>query len=241
MYIAFEPSRTRQSRLVSPGRFVVYYRYQNGKGWEKALVVIFDPEGVLTNTEPCRFAAWREMAREQGILYDEALDAQLQGMEPETRLQGILSRAHRNYSSAERLALLTRQNDLRDDEMKRLGDGALRPGAEHTLRSLRKHGAQLGAVMTDGLPGQVLGYLSIRPLFSVISRREDLLSQLSDVQLRLNAAPDECLLVTASPSSAKAARSLGMQALLCARTEEQEAVLRQILAILPDFDSQNHQ
>ena len=200
---------------------------------------MFDPEGVLTDTEPCRFAAWREMAREQGILYDEALDALLQGMDPETRLQGILSRAHRSYSSAERLALLTRQSDLWEDEMKRLGDGAIRPGAVQTLHTLRKHGARLGAVMTEGLPGRILGFLSIRPLFDVISRREDLLSQLSDVQLRLNAAPDECLLVTASPSSAKAARSLGMQALLCARTEEQEAVLRQIMAIMPDFDTQN--
>ena len=204
------------------------------------LIAIFDLEGVLVETESCRFSAWKEMAREQGITYDEALDSQLQGMDPETKLQGILSRAHRTYTAAERLALLTRQFDLQDEMLQRLGDHALRPGAAHLIHTLRKRHVTLAAVMTDGLPGQVMGYLSVRSQFQVISRKEDLPSQLSDVQLRLSAAPVDCLLVTANPSSAKAARSIGMQALLCGHTDDQEAVLQQILALMPDFD-QNKQ
>ena len=179
------------------------------------MVVIFDPEYVLTDTDACRFGAWKEMAREQGIFYDEALDEQLRGLDRNTRLQTILSRAHRNYSAAERMALLTRQWDLQDELTQRLGEEALRPGAKELVQSLKKEGIRLGAVMSDGLPGRVLGFLSIRSRFDVISRREDLLSQLSDVQLRLSAGPGECLLVTAFPDAAKAARSLGMQALLC--------------------------
>lgn len=203
------------------------------------MVVIFDLENVLTETGVCRFSAWKEMAREQGIQYDEGLDSQLQGLERETRLQGILNRAHRSYSAAERMALLARQADLEDEMLNRLGEQALRPGAVHMLHALKKRGVSLGAVMTDGMPGRLLGDLSVRSMFRVISRREDLLSQLSDVQLRLEAPPGECLLVTAWPSSAKAARSLGMQALLCGHTDDLTVVLQQIVAVMPDFEQQN--
>ena len=202
--------------------------------------MIFDPEYVLTDTDACRFGAWKEMAREQGIFYDEALDEQLRGLDRNTRLQTILSRAHRNYSAAERMALLTRQWDLQDELTQRLGEEALRPGAKELVQSLKKEGIRLGAVMSDGLPGCVLGFLSIRSRFDVISRREDLLSQLSDVQLRLSAGPGECLLVTAFPDAAKAARSLGMQALLCGKNDDHAILLQQILAIAPDFEDQKN-
>lgn len=202
------------------------------------MVVIFDPEKVLTDTDACRFGAWKEMAREQGILYDAAFDTLLQGMDREARLQSILNRAHRTYSPAERMALLTRQWDLQDEFLQKLGADALRPGAEQTIRALKKRKIKLGAVMTEGLPGRVLGALPIRSQFDVISRKEDLLSQLSDVQLRLSASPGDCLLVTAYPAGAKAARSLGMQALLCGQADDHTVILQQILAIMPDFDEQ---
>ena len=199
------------------------------------MVVIFDPEGVLTDTAGCSFAAWREMAREQGITYDETMAGQLAGMNATERLLGILSHARRSYTAAERLALLTRQSDLMDDLLDRLGEGIQRPGAETLIKALKNAGVHLGAVMSDGLPGRVLGRLALGRWFDVMSRQEDILSQLSDVQLRLHAAPDQCLLVTAFPGSAKAARSLGMQALLCGRGDDLTALGHQLDAILTDF------
>ena len=202
------------------------------------MVVIFDPEGVLTQTSYCRFGAWKEMAREQGIVYNETLDAQLQGMESEARLQGILSRAHRSYSAAERLALLARQDDLYEDLLLKLGEDAMRPDALRMVKAIHKQGVALGAVMTDGLPGRVLRGLPLWRYFAAVSRKEEITEQLADVQLRLCTAPDQCLLVTAYPSSAKIARGLGMQALLCGTGEENEVILQQIIAILPDFADQ---
>ena len=202
------------------------------------MVVIFDPEGVLTQTASCQFNAWKEMAREQGIVYNEALDAQLQGMDPQARLQGILSRAHRGYSSAERMALLARQDDLFDEFRNRLGEEAMRPDAMKMVKTLHKQGVMLGAVMTDGLPGRVLRDLPLWRYFSAVSRKEEIAEQLADVQLKLCTAPDGCLLVTAYPDSAKIARGMGMQALLCGTGDENEVILQQIMAILPDFADQ---
>lgn len=212
-----------------------------GEKWKgmNRVVVIFDPEGILTDTAACRFAAWREMAREQGILWEEAQEEQLRDLDEETHLQSILSRAHRGYSAAERLALLTRQRDLYVEYLLRMGESVARPGAAEMLNALRRSGAALGAVMTDGTPGQVLRYMPWQRGFQVVSRKTELSSQLADVQLKLNASPTHCLLVTVHPESAKTARSLGMQALLCGAGEDNGIILTQILAILPDFSGED--
>lgn len=201
---------------------------------EETVIAIIDPEGVLTETDMCRFRAWEQMAREQGILYDRNMDAQLRLLDRKGHLQGVLSRAHRAYSAAECMALLTRQGDLYDELLQKLGDDGLRPGAKRMLQGLISHHCKLAAVMTDGLPGRILCHMSIGRLFDAVSRRERLEDQLTDVQQKLLADTTDCLLVTTHPESAKTARKIGMCALLCAHTEKLETVLRQILDMMPE-------
>ena len=102
------------------------------------MVVIFDPQDVLTDTAGCRFIAWQRMAWEQGILYDEAMHAQLKSLDPSSHLEEILRRARREYSPAERLALLTRQEDLYEECVRQMGENALLPGAARLLKRVRQ-------------------------------------------------------------------------------------------------------
>ena len=43
------------------------------------MIVIFDPEGVLVDTESCRFGSWERMALEQGIVLDKSFFNQFHG------------------------------------------------------------------------------------------------------------------------------------------------------------------
>lgn len=194
------------------------------------MVVIFDPQDVLTDTAGCRFIAWQRMAWEQGILYDEAMDAQLKGVDQSGHLEEILRRARRDYSAAERLALLTRQEDLYEECVRQMGENALLPGAVRLLKRVRQHGARLAAVMTAGTAGQVLTYLSVRPLFDCIARRETVAEQLREVMERMRAQPADCLLVTSCGPTANLACELGMHAVLCHHSEGEKNLLRRILA-----------
>lgn len=197
------------------------------------MVVIFDPQDILTDTAGCRFIAWQRMAWEQGILYDEALDESLRGMTPQSRLEEILGRARREYTDAERLALLTRQEDLYEECIRQMGEKALIPGAARLLKKLRQHPVHVAAVMTDGAPGPVISALSIRGLFDCVARREEARDQLLEIMERLSTPPAECLLATACGPTAAMAASLGMRVLLCDHTEGEKAILRQILAAMP--------
>ena len=192
--------------------------------------MIFDPERILTDTGACRFYAWKETAREQGIVYDEELDAQTQGMDAASRLDTVLTRAHRIYSPAERLVLMTRQSDLYDEALAREGEGILLPGAKALLQSLHGYGFMLGAVMTDGMAGQIFYRLPAGRFLQVYAREGKIAEQLADVQKRLHAQADQCLLVTSFPDSARAAQRLGMGALLLPEREDQASILQQILS-----------
>ena len=194
------------------------------------MVVIFDPQDVLTDTAGCRFIAWQRMAWEQGILYDEAMDEQLKGVDAAGHLEEILRRARREYSPAERLALLTRQEDLYEECVRQMGESALLPGAARLVKRLRQQGLRLAAVMTAGVAGQVLTYLSIRPCFACMARREETGDQLREVMERMQVKPADCLLVTACGPTANLACSLGIRALLCHHSEGEKNLLRRILA-----------
>ena len=179
------------------------------------MIAIFDLEGVLTDTDRCRFGSWKEMSREQGLVYDEKMDWQLRGLESEAVLQELLKHARRSYSPAEQLALLARQDDLYDEQLQSMGNDILLPGAAKLIKTLKKQRIRIGAASDNGLPGRMLGYVSVRDQFDVISRKEGLWVQLLDIQEKLNAEPAQCLLITAHAQSAESARALGMGALLC--------------------------
>lgn len=194
------------------------------------MVVIFDPQDVLTDTAGCRFIAWQRMAWEQGILYDEDLDARLKGVDMPGHLEEILRHARREYSPAERLALLTRQEDLYEECVRQMGENALLPGAAKMLKHLRRLEYPLAAVMTAGTAGQVLTYLSVRPLFACIARQEQMTDQLMEVTERMEVQPGDCLLVTACGPTANLAWDLGMRVLLCDHSEGEKNLLRRILS-----------
>lgn len=202
------------------------------------MVVIFDPQDILTDTAGCRFVSWQRMAWEQGILYDEDLDDRLKGMDEETHLTEILSRGRRGYSAAERLALLTRHEDIYEECIRQMGDKVVIPGAARLLKKLRQRSVRLAAVMTDGTAGAVLTGTSLRPLFDCVSRQEEVGGQLTEVMQRMEARPEECLLVTANGPTAQLAFDKGIRAILCDCADGEKPILRRILSVLPQSAEQ---
>ena len=67
--------------------------------------VIFDLEGTLLTTRECRIRAWSQTAREQGIQCDENLLHRMAHARAPQALEIMLTRSHRLYQPAEKLAL----------------------------------------------------------------------------------------------------------------------------------------
>ena len=66
--------------------------------------VIFDLDGVLIFTDSLHYKAWKKMADEEGIPFDENDNLRLRGVSRMESLSIILEKASREYSEEEKQA-----------------------------------------------------------------------------------------------------------------------------------------
>ena len=74
--------------------------------------VLFNLDGVLVSTHDCHYQAWKQLAAEQGILFNDQIYRRMEGRKRMDSLQILLKRAERQYAMGEMWALSVRKNDL---------------------------------------------------------------------------------------------------------------------------------
>ena len=70
--------------------------------------VIFDLDGVICFTDQYHYRAWKQMADEIGVYFDEEINNRLRGVSRMASLEIILERADRAFSQEEKEALAAR-------------------------------------------------------------------------------------------------------------------------------------
>jgi beta-phosphoglucomutase len=100
--------------------------------------VVFDLDGVITDTAHLHFLAWRAVAEEIGITFDEVFNEQLKGISRMDSLQRILKHGGKEgmFSDEQRLALATKKNALYVQSLASLTQDSLLPGICDGLASV---------------------------------------------------------------------------------------------------------
>ena len=101
--------------------------------------VVFDLDGVITDTAHLHFLAWRAVAEEIGITFDEVFNEQLKGISRMDSLQRILKHGGKEgmFSDEQRLALATKKNALYVQSLASLTQDSLLPGIRDVLADIR--------------------------------------------------------------------------------------------------------
>jgi hypothetical protein len=103
--------------------------------------VIFDLDGVLTDTAHLHFLAWRALAESLGLPFDEAFNERLKGVDRMGSLALILAQdPWRTWREADKLTLAARKNAHYQRLLAGLGPNDLLPGAEEALLACRATG-----------------------------------------------------------------------------------------------------
>ena len=97
---------------------------------------IFDLDGVLVSTDKYHYQAWKKMADDEGIYFDEKINDRLRGVSRMASLGIVLERAGRQYTEEEKVALATKKNDLYRDLLKNLTPADRLAGVTETLEKL---------------------------------------------------------------------------------------------------------
>ncbi|MCR4887196.1 MAG: beta-phosphoglucomutase family hydrolase [Clostridiales bacterium] len=182
--------------------------------------VIFNLDGVLTDTDACHERAWRQMAREQGLPFTPEIYRKMRGRRRMDSLNALLSHAERTYSPGETWALAARKNDLFNDLVLHLGREGILPGAEETLRTLRDMGIRTAVASSSENAAGILRQMKMDALLDAVVDGEDTAEGKPAPELlllaarRLKTPTGNCLVIDNSLAGAEAARAAGMRCLL---------------------------
>jgi alpha,alpha-trehalose phosphorylase len=127
--------------------------------------VIFDLDGVLTDTAELHFRAWSRLAEEIGVPFDRQTNERLKGVDRMSSLDIILERATRGFPAAEREALAARKNGYFVEMLQTLTPDALLPGALDALRGARERGVRIALASASHNARTIIGRLGIADAF----------------------------------------------------------------------------
>lgn len=181
--------------------------------------VIFDLDGVITDTAHYHYLAWKRLAESEGVAFDEEFNEQLKGIDRMGSLDLILAGAARDYSPAEKLALADTKNLHYQQLISTMSASDLLPGAVAALDAVRAAGLKTGLASVSKNAFSVLERLGIRDRFDDVVDAALLANSKPHPEIFLTAArhlgvaPADCLGVEDAVAGVTSIKAAGMFAL----------------------------
>jgi beta-phosphoglucomutase len=183
--------------------------------------VIFDLDGVITNTVYFHYLSWQRLADEEKIPFDKAThDRDMLGLNREDALSYLLSRiptnGDRQVSPVPRQLLLARKNNYYLELIAGLDRKNLLPGIDNLLQELYIAGVRIALGSSSKNAEAVLKKLGIIHFFDFIADGHSVphLKPAPDVFLyaaeSMQIDPNDCLVIEDAPAGVAAGLSAGM-------------------------------
>ncbi len=185
---------------------------------QKPKAILFDLDGVLTDTSEYHYLAWKRLADEEGIPFTrEENDEHLRGVSRRESLMYIIR--GRIYSEAQIQEMMDRKNRYYTDMIKSMSPKDLVPGGRELLMEIRAAGIKAAIASSSKNALTVLERLDIMDLLDGIADGYSVVNTKPAPDLFVYAAgtvqvptPD-CLGVEDADAGIEAIKAAGMQAL----------------------------
>jgi beta-phosphoglucomutase len=199
--------------------------------------VIFDLDGVITDTARYHYLAWKRLAKSQAVHFDEAFNEHLKGIDRMGSLELILASSPRSYTPDEKLALAHEKNEHYQELIATMSPADLLPGALEALDECRAAGLKIGLASVSKNAFTVLERLGITGKFDYVVDAATIARGKPDPEIFLKAAqelgvaPANCMGVEDAVAGVASIKSAGMWALGIG----DPAVLRQADRVIPSL------
>lgn len=199
--------------------------------------VIFDLDGVITDTAHYHFQAWRKLAESQGVPFDAAFNEKLKGVDRMGSLELILAQSPRSYTLEEKFALADAKNEHYKELIAGITPADLLPGALDALSSVRQAGLKTALASVSKNAFTVLDKLGIRDAFDDVVDANLIKHGKPHPEIFLTAAahlgvhPADCLGVEDAVAGVASIKSAGMVALGVG----ERAILQNADKVIPDL------
>lgn len=132
--------------------------------------IIFDLDGVIVFTDHYHYLAWKMIADEMGIYFDETINNRLRGVSRMESLEIILENYHGDpLSDEEKTALAEKKNDFYRKLLREMSPDSLDPEVKTTLQLLRERGFKLAVGSSSKNARTILAHVQLTEAFDAIS------------------------------------------------------------------------
>ncbi|MBS0455050.1 MAG: beta-phosphoglucomutase [Proteobacteria bacterium] len=177
---------------------------------------IFDLDGVITDTAELHYVAWRALALDLGIVFDEADNEQLKGLSRMDSLERILALGTKQFSEVDKHAMAERKNAHYLALVEKMTPADLLPGALDALGAARAAGCGVALASASKNAALVLERLGISQAFDHVVDSNHIRNSKPHPEVflaaakALGAAPQDCVGIEDAVAGVQAIRAAGM-------------------------------
>lgn len=163
--------------------------------------IIFDLDGVICFTDQYHYRAWKQMADQIAVYFDEKINNRLRGVSRMASLDIILERSTKQYSAAEKKNLAEQKNDIYRELLLQMSPKDLSAEVKSTLEELRNRGVRLAIGSSSKNTKTILKQIGLENYFDAVSDGTNITHSKPHPEVFLMAAdmlhlqPSECLVV----------------------------------------------
>lgn len=185
--------------------------------------VIFDLDGVICFTDKYHYLAWKKLADQEGIEFDEHINNRLRGVSRLESLKIVLEKSNKKYSNEDLDKLQKQKNESYVESLDKLSASDVTEEVLNVLNTLKEKGILLAIGSSSKNAKTILNKLELTSYFEVIVDGNQITNSKPDPEVFLKAqnelgiAIEKCLVVEDAKSGIDAAISGGF---LCAGLEE---------------------
>lgn len=178
--------------------------------------IIFDLDGVICHTDRYHFLAWKQIADQLGINFDDRINDRMRGVSRMDSLEILLEEYHGEpLTVAQKAALAEKKNQLYVGLLQNMGEADLSEEVRKTMDTLRSRGRKLAIGSSSKNTKLILKRLGLTGYFDAVSDGTNITRSKPDPEVFLCAAqylglcPGKCLVVEDAKAGIMAAKAGG--------------------------------
>lgn len=179
--------------------------------------IIFDLDGVIVSTDHYHYLAWKSLADELHIPFDQKDNERLRGVSRMESLEIILEKSTKTYTDDQKKEFAQKKNTLYQEYLRNMTPEDLSPEVKETLEKSKTKGFKLAVGSSSKNTMLILKQIGLDQFFDAISdgtmieysKPHPEVFLLAAKKLGLN--PKECLVVEDAEAGCIAAKSATMK------------------------------
>ncbi len=177
---------------------------------------LFDLDGVICDTAKYHYLAWKKLADELGIPFDEEANEAFKGVSRMRCMELLLEFGNRTATQEEMVRLANKKNDWYVEFLGQFDRSEMLPGAIDVLEECRRRGIKVSICSASKNTPLILDRLGITEYFDAVIDGNKTSKAKPDPEVfllgaeALGADPSECVIFEDSLAGVQAGNSVGI-------------------------------